>query len=292
MQKIIPHLWFDHQAKEAAEFYVSIFGDQSKVTNIMKLQGTPSGDSEIVSFVLAGQEFMSINAGPIFQFNPSISFIVNCKTKEEVDTLWNQLFEDGELLIPLDSYPFSDRYGWLTDKYGLNWQIMLTDQDFTQKIVPSLLFTNDLYGKAQEAIQFYLSIFHDSKLDTITYYEEGEDGNQAGTVQYAEFTLENQKISAMENARASDVSFNEAVSLMVYCQDQHEIDYYWDKLSAVPEAEQCGWLKDRYGVSWQIVPRSMNNMLSTKDKQKSARITQAFLKMKKLDIAELEKNDH
>jgi len=149
MQKITPHLWFDKEAKEAAQFYVSAFGLASHISNTTTIYNTPSGDCDIVSFKLSGQAFMAISAGPLFKFKEAISFIVHCDTQEE-------------------------------------------------------------------------------------------------------------------------------------------IDYYWEKLSAVPESEQCGWLKDQYGVSWQIVPTAMNEMMKG-DQKKVTRVTQAFLKMKKFNIAELEK---
>ena len=149
MQKITPHLWFDKEAKEAAEFYTSIF-PQSKIKDTTTLHNTPSGTVDIVTIELLGKEFMLISAGPLFKFNEAISFMVSCDTQEE-------------------------------------------------------------------------------------------------------------------------------------------IDYYWEKLSAVPEAEQCGWLKDKYGLSWQIVPNAMTQMLKDKDEKKPARVTEAFLKMKKFDIAALKR---
>jgi predicted 3-demethylubiquinone-9 3-methyltransferase (glyoxalase superfamily) len=149
MQKITAHLWFDKEAKEAAEFYTSVFKD-SKVKNTTTLHDTPSGTVDIVTIELLGQEFTLISAGPLFKFNEAISFMVHCETQEE-------------------------------------------------------------------------------------------------------------------------------------------IDHYWEKLSAYPEAEQCGWLKDKYGLSWQIVPTVMDKMLRAKDTKKVARVTEAFLKMKKLDIAKLKK---
>jgi predicted 3-demethylubiquinone-9 3-methyltransferase (glyoxalase superfamily) len=149
IQKITPHLWFDKEAKEAAEFYASIFPN-SKITNVTTIHDTPSGDCDIVSFELSGQPFMAISAGPLFKFNESISF-------------------------------------------------------------------------------------------------------------------------------------------MIYCDTQEEIDYYWEKLSAVPEAEQCGWLKDKYGLSWQIVPAVMDEIMKDKDEKKLARVTEAFLKMKKFDIEALQR---
>lgn len=147
VQKITPHLWFDKEAKQAAEFYTSIFPN-SRITDVTTLHNTPSGDCDVVSFELNGQPFMAISAGPLFKFNESISFMVSCDTQEE-------------------------------------------------------------------------------------------------------------------------------------------IDYFWGKLSAVPQAEQCGWLKDKFGLSWQIVPAVLGEMM--KDARKRDRVTQAFLKMKKFNIAELRK---
>ncbi|MBI3351047.1 MAG: VOC family protein [Nitrospirae bacterium] len=147
MQKITPFLWFDKEAKSAAEFYTSVFKD-SKIKNTRTLHDTPSGMVEVVTIELLGQEFTLMSAGPLFKFNEAISFVVNCETQEE-------------------------------------------------------------------------------------------------------------------------------------------IDYYWEKLSADPKAGQCGWLKDKYGLSWQIVPTVMDDMLKNKDAKKVARVTEAFLKMKKFDIEKL-----
>ncbi|MDP3963341.1 MAG: VOC family protein [bacterium] len=286
-QKITPHLWFDAQAKEAAEFYVSIFPG-SKVKNIATLHDTPSGDVDVVSFDLVGQPFMAISAGPYFKFNPSVSFLVICKTKEEVDALWAKLSK-GAILMELGEYPFSKRYGWTEDNYGLSWQIMLADEHhyFKHTITPTLLFVGDVCGKAEEAMNFYASVFPDSKAGDMARYPAGMDPEKEGTVMHGAVDLAGQEFFAMDSAREHKFAFNEAISFMVNCEDQKEIDYYWEKLSAVPEAEQCGWIKDKYGLSWQIVPAAMSEIMGTKDEEKRARVTRAFLKMKKFDIAEL-----
>jgi len=289
MQKITPHLWFDKEAKEAAEFYTSLF-QGSKITHVSTLRDTPSGDTDIVSFELAGQSFMAISAGPLFKFNTAVSFLVACKTKEEVEELWSSLIGGGTAHMPLGSYPFSEQYGWLQDKYGLSWQLMYAgDREVTQKITPTLMFTGDVCGQAEEAIKFYTSVFKDAKIGDIMRYAEGDEPDRPGTVRHATFTLGGQNFSAMDSAREHNAAFNEAISLVVRCETQEEIDYYWEKLSAVPEAEQCGWLKDRYGFSWQIVPREMETMMADTNEQRLARVTQAFLKMKKFDLAELKK---
>lgn len=289
MQKITTHLWFDKEAKEAAEFYTSVF-DNSKITDTTVIHNTPTGDCDIVSFELCGQSFMSISAGPLFKFNPSVSFHVKCKTKSEVDALWGKLSADGTILMELGEYPFSERYGWVQDKYGLSWQVIyIGDTEIQQKITPVLMFVGDVCGKAEEAISFYTSVFRDGKTNMLVRYGQEDALDTEGTVKYGSFTLLEKEFGAMDSAREHNFSFNEAISFIVNCDTQEEVDYYWKNLSAVPESEQCGWLKDKYGLSWQIVPTTMSEMFKEKDENKIARVTEAFLKMKKLDIAELQK---
>lgn len=303
MQKIIPHLWFDKEAKEAAEFYTSVFPG-SKVINATVLHDTPSGDCDIMTFELWGQRFMSISAGPLFKFNPSVNFMVNFDplffkdspdpekaAKEKLDEVWNKLSEGGMALMPLDKYPFSERFGWIQDKYGLSWQLILTNPAGEPRpaIIPSLMFIDENAGRAEEAIDFYLSVFKESKKGVVHKYGPNQAPDKEGTIMFADFMLEGRSFTAMDSAHAHKFKFNEAVSLMVYCQTQEEIDYYWEKLSAVPEAEQCGWLKDKYGLSWQIVPVAMDKMMADKDPARMKRVTEAFMKMKKFDLAELER---
>ncbi len=251
----------------------------------------------MVSFELAGQKFMAISAGPYFKFNPSASFMLNfdpsrdTKAQENLDALWNKLAEGGTTLMPLQEYPFSKRYGWIQDKYGLSWQLILSNPDGEPRpfITPSLMFVGAVCGKAEEASDFYLSVFKNSKRGQIARYPAGMDPDKEGSIMFTDFQLENQWFAAMDSAREHNFTFNEAVSFIVKCDTQEEIDYYWEKLSAVPESEQCGWLKDKYGVSWQIVPTAMDEMMSSGDEKKIARVTEAFMKMKKFDIAELER---
>lgn len=295
MHKIIPHLWYDKEAKEAAEFYVSLFPD-SKVTNVTTIHDTPSGDCDIVSFTLWGYSFMAISAGPLFKFNPSISFMVNfdpsqdSKAESRLDEVWAKLLDGGKVLMSLDKYPFSKRYGWIQDKYGLSWQLVLTNPEGEKRpyIIPSLLFVTDTCDKAEEATDFYLSVFKNTKRGAIARYSSGVEPNKEGTVMFTDFMLEGQWFAAMYGSSAMhNFTFNEAISFIVKCDNQEEIDYYWEKLSAVPESEQCGWLKDKYGVSWQVTPREMDEMMSKGNKDQIDRITQAFLPMKKFDIAKL-----
>lgn len=288
MHKITPHIWYDTQAVEAARFYTSVFPD-SKIRNTTVLYDTPSGDCDVVSFDLFGQPFMAISAGPLFACNPTVSFMVACKTIEEVDAFWAQLSEGGKVLMPLDSYPFSQRYGWTEDRYGVSWQIMHAgEREVGQRITVALMYTASVCGKAEEAVTFYTSVFPNSSIGDVVRYGKGEEPDKEGTVKFASFSLHGQNFAAMDSARVEE-SFNEAISLMVDCDSQEEVDRYWEALSAVPEAEQCGWLKDKFGLSWQIVPSRLGEILSTGSKEQIARVTEAFLPMKKFDIEVLEK---
>ena len=295
-QGITPHLWFDKEAGQAAEFYSSIFPN-SKINHQTVLEDTPSGDALSVSFELAGQPFMAISAGPEFQFNPSMSFIVNFDPSQDedagrnIDKIWSQLMNGGQELMPLQEYPFSKRFGWLADKFGLSWQLMLTDPEGEPRpfLTPALMFAGKKAGLAEEALNFYLSVFKNSRQGSLFRHPAGAQFDKEGTVQYADLMLENTWLALMDSGFDHGFDFNESVSFMVSCVDQTEIDHYWEKLSAVPEAEQCGWLKDKFGVSWQIVPKVMDEMMSKGTREQINRVTQAFLPMKKLVITDLEK---
>lgn len=299
MQKIVPHIWFDTVAKEAVEFYCSAFPN-SKITRSSVLHNTPDGDCDVLTFNLNGHNFMAINAGPYFKLNPAISFMLNFdpsqddKAKEHLEELWNKLVDRGTVLMPLQAYPFSRLYGWVQDRYGVTWQLILTNPDGDPRpfITPSLMFTEKGTNKAEEAMKFYLSVFKDSKPGTLARYPENTGPAKKGSLMFADFMLENQWFAAMDSGVAQTYSFNEAISLLINCDTQEEIDEYWDKLSAVPEAEQCGWLKDPYGVSWQISPTVMHEMLQNGTPEQVNRVTQAFLKMKKFDIAKLQAAYH
>jgi predicted 3-demethylubiquinone-9 3-methyltransferase (glyoxalase superfamily) len=302
-QKIVPHLWFDKEAQEAAKFYASIF-PESSYEHVTTLQGTPSGDCDVVKFTLWGQQFMAISAGPYFKFTPAISFFVNFdplffgqgpdakkKATEKLDQAWAKLSEGGEALMPLDKYPFSEHYGWIKDKYGLTWQLILTDPAGEPRppIAPSLMFVGGNAGRAEEAIKLYLSVFKNSEMGQAHRYGPNMAPDKEGTIMFADFKIEDTWFAAMDSAHEHNFQFNEAVSLMVNCTDQKEIDYYTSKLSAVPAAEQCGWIKDKFGVSWQITPYVMNDMLAKGTPEQVKRLTEAFMPMKKFDLQALEK---
>jgi len=292
MKNINPFLWFNNNAEEAIGFYTSIFRDSKIKTTTRyseessKAAGMPKDSIMTISFDLFDQPFVAINGGPAFKFNPSVSFFVNCKTEQEVEDLWNKLSDGGKILMALDKYPFSEKYGWLEDKFGVSWQIIISTGTIEQTIVPSLMFTRNVTGKAEEAINFYTSVFNDAASGSIFRYEIGQKPDEESSVAYADFTLEGQKFAAMDGGHIHDFTFNESISFVVNCDNQKEINHFWDKLSegGDPKAQMCGWLKDKYGLSWQIVPTVLGELLSSKEPGKSQRVMQKVLQMKKLNI--------
>lgn len=297
MQKITPHFWFDSEAEEAVKLYTSLFPQSStgKTTHYTKagfeIHKQPAGKVMTVDFELAGQKFVALNGGPYFKFTPAISFLIACETVDEVNTYWAKLSEGGQALMELGAYPFSERYGWTNDRFGLSWQVMLVKSlPVQQKITPTFMFVGDQCGKTKEAISFYTSIFANSGIDYMSYYGDNPGPDKPDSVMHAGFNLDDQKFAAMDSALQHKFTFNEAVSFLVECKDQAEIDYYWDKLTVggAPNAQQCGWLKDQFGVSWQINPTVLREMLDDADPATVERVTNAFLKMKKFNIAELQ----
>ena len=286
MQNIIPFLWFDDQAEEAVRFYTSIFKN-SKIESISAMSEEvpgPKGKVLMLTFQLAGDEFMALNGGPVFTFTPAISFFVTCQTHQEIDELWKKLSVGGKVLMELNKYPFSDAFGWVEDKYKVSWQLNLAG--LPQKISPFLMFVGEQAGKTEEAVHFYTSLFKNSSIARIERYGAGEGGLE-GTVKHASFSLNGQGFMAMDGGLQHDFTFTPAISFYVNCQNQAEVDYFWEKLTEGGEESQCGWLKDRYGVSWQIVPTILSELMSDPDPEKASRVTQAMLKMSKLDIEKL-----
>ena len=274
---IYPCLWFDGQAQAAANLYCSI----------MKSSRIVAASPMVVNFELYGQKFMGLNGGPMYKINPSISFFIRFDNEAELDNVWNPLAEGGEPLLPLNKYPWSEKYGWIKDRFGVTWQLMLDkSMPITQKIIPSLLFTEKSHGKGNAAIDFYTSLFPQSTINVRTNYLEGESNYATtGMLKYSNFNLKGSAFTIMDAGFAQPYSFNEAISFVVECEDQQEIDQYWNALSENGQEQMCGWVKDQFGVCWQIVPKILGQLMG--DPAKGSRVIQAFLKMKKFDIQTL-----
>lgn len=275
-EQITPCLWFNGNAKEAAALYCSVF-DQAKV----------AAQSPIVTEIqVAGQSLTLLDGGPMYQPNPSISFYYICERAEELERIWDAFGKEGTVLMPLDKYPWGEQYGFITDKYGIAWQLALGHiSDVGQKITPCFTLTGPQYGRADEMLEHYASVFKDVEVDGILRYGADEASDEAGRVKHAQFSLNGQKFMLMESAQAHAFSFSEGVSLTIHCDNQEEIDYYWEKLTEKGEESMCGWLKDRFGVSWQVIPTILNGIMS--DPAKAGKAAQAFMGMRKLVIEQI-----
>ncbi|MDX2174201.1 MAG: VOC family protein [Bacteroidota bacterium] len=275
VHSIYPCFWFDGQSKSAAEFYCSLFSNSRII----------SESSLVVMFELEGKKIMALNGGPMYKINPSISLFVTCVSDDEIEKLYTKLSENGSALMQLDKYPWSEKYAWIKDKFGVTWQLMLEElPKGKQKITPAFLFANQQYGKAKEAIEFYTSLFPNSFKDSLQLYLAGEVQPE-GNLKFGNFTLTNQQFCAMDGPGNHNFNFNEAVSLVVNCDTQEEIDFYWNSLTKDGKESMCGWLVDKYGISWQIVPSFLGQLMS--DPEKGQKVIQAFVKMKKFDIETL-----
>jgi predicted 3-demethylubiquinone-9 3-methyltransferase (glyoxalase superfamily) len=283
MQKITPFLWFDGDAEEAMTTWVPLFENAEILNRTSVEDGRPGrGESLMMGTVrLAGFEIMLLNGGPDHAITPAISFMVSCESSDQVDRLWEALSPGGEVLMPLDTYPFSERYGWLQDRFGVSWQLMHTGTP--QAITPCLLFVGDQFGRAEEAVTLYTSLFDDARIGEVSRDERG-------AINYGPFTLAGQDFVAMESDEQHEFTFTEGTSLFVSCTSQEEVDHFWNALTANGgQPSVCGWLKDPFGVSWQIVPTALMELMSDPDPEKSQRVTQAMLQMTKIDVAGLEK---
>ncbi len=287
MQRIVPNLWFDHKAAEAADYYSRVFPDTRVVETVhypteglLDFQKEFAGDVLTVAFEIQGHRFMGINAGPDVTLNPSISFMVNFPPDQQadLDAAWEALADSGEVRLPLGEYPYSDRYGWVQDRYGVNWQLCLADASLPPFIVPNLMFTEAVPDRAGEAIDFYTSVFGGKVLAVYHYEDEGQEAAE-GSVQFGTFELLGQRFATMDAPVAQGFTFNFGVSLMVSCADQAELDRYWAQLSHVPEAEQCGWCKDQFGLSWQLVPADLDRLMAKPGAYEK------LMGMKKIEVA-------
>jgi predicted 3-demethylubiquinone-9 3-methyltransferase (glyoxalase superfamily) len=286
MSPISTCLWFDAQAEEAARLYMELFGGGGlgRVARYPEAAARqaqrPVGSAMTVEFAIANIKAVGLNGGPLFRFSPAFSFFLSCESLEEIDFFWSRLSSGGAPRMALGKYPWSEKYGWTTDKFGVEWQLILAPG--SQKVAPCFLFTDALYGKGRQALEFYANIFPDSKI-------EAESLNpKTGMIAHCAFSLNGQSFRLMEGDGKHGFSFNESMSLVVTCDTQDEIDAYWSRLTVDGgEPSRCGWLKDKFGVSWQVVPANLATYASHPEKFEKA--IAAVMKMAKLDMAAIDR---
>ena len=280
-QRIIPAIWCDAADDEAARFYADVFREGSVVEQAPGLAATVS---------IHGFRLSLINGGDQYAPNPSISCILNFdpllfggedQARAYLDELYERL-SGGGVLMELGEYPFSARYTWVRDRFGMTWQLMLTDPAGEPRpfILPSFMFGGTNHANAEEATEAWIALFDDARRGALYRYEEGGP-MEAGTVMFTDFTLRGTWMAAMDSGAFHDFTFTPGVSMIVSCRDQEEIDRYWTGLSAVPEAERCGWCVDRWGVSWQVVPDNIAELMA------DAATREKILHMGKIDLTRL-----
>jgi predicted 3-demethylubiquinone-9 3-methyltransferase (glyoxalase superfamily) len=289
MQRIVANIWSNRNAEEMGAFYADALPDTEfevearyPEEGLLDFQQEFAGQALTVTVMVSGTKLTLVNAGDEFRPTPAISFMLNfdparfggsspdavASATINLDRTWDALTDGGVVRMELGEYPFAQRYGWVEDRYGVNWQLMLTDPEGEPRpfVVPALMFGGDAQDKAAEAADFYVGA------------PTGPASAEA--LAYGEFRVGDQWFMATDFGADHAFSFSEGVSLEVQCEDQAEIDRLWNALSAVSEAEQCGWLKDRYGVSWQIVPTDMAELMARPG------AFEHMLEMKKLVIAD------
>lgn len=272
-KSIYPCIWCNHNARVMADYYVSVFPDARVVDE----------NQAVVVFTVNDQRVMLLNGGEMFNPTPTIALRYLTPDEKEVEEIYKKLREGGNDLVPLGEYSFSKKYAWVEDRFGMTWQLFTTKDEIVQKVVPTLMFVEKNRGKAEEAMNFYTAIFPDSRLKKTVRYGEDQQGETPGNIEHGQIVLNNFLMMVKDSAHPHSFNFNEGVSLVVECDTQEEIDTYWERLTADGGEEgMCGWLKDKYGVSWQIVPRMIDKLM-----QRSRKVLEVMMNMQKLDIQQL-----
>jgi len=282
MKNIQNFIWLNDQAEDAAKLYTSIFKNAKTISTMPGPNNKPMG----VTVELDGCQFILFNGGPQYHPTHGISYFVTCRSQEEIEKIWNALSDGGEVRMALDKYPWSERYGWIADRFGVNWQLSQS-ADRQGPIMPTLIFAGEQQGRAEEAMDLYTSQFPNSSINFVARYEQGEPG-PLGKIKFASFTINGQQFSAMDSGVDMPNAFSLGISLFVNCETQDEVDKLWENLSEGGHQDRCGWLQDKFGVAWQIVPTALGRLLGDKDRAKANSVMQAMMGMGKLVIRDLE----
>lgn len=300
MRKIVTNIWCNGNAEEAGSFYAEVFPNSRSwvearypLEGLLEFQQPLAGEPLTVAVDIDGARLTLINADDTFSPNPSVSLMLNfdpldfdgdvVAARAQLDTVWEAFADGGSVLMPLQEYPYSARYGWIQDRYGVSWQLMLTDPEGDKRpfLIPALMFGGPAQDRATAAVDRYLEVFENAELGQRVPYGEPTGPAAADAVMFSDFRIGEQWFVAMDSGVEQDFSFTCGMSFEAHCEDQAEIDRLWDALSAVPAAEQCGWLVDAFGVNWQIVPHNMGELMERPD------AFQHLMPMKKIVIADI-----
>jgi predicted 3-demethylubiquinone-9 3-methyltransferase (glyoxalase superfamily) len=274
MNPIYPCIWFNGEAQQAASFYQEVFPDAERLNE----------NPMVVSLAIRGTKLMLLNGGPMFSANAAISYFVYCGSDEEIERLYAAFIEGGSIMMPLGTYPWTRRYAWIVDKFGVSWQLDVEPIRAAQKIVPSLLYSQPQSQVVSEAVRFYTNIFEPSMI-LMEAPHPPQAGMPEGALLFAQFKLNGYIFNAMSSTEQHDFQFGAGNSFVVECDTQEQIDHFWSELESGGQYQMCGWLVDRYGVSWQIIPSILPILMA--DPLKRDKVVDAFMKMQKFEIAGL-----
>lgn len=285
---ISPCVWFQGDGHLAMARYASVVPGAAPLPGSAYPDGTPGrhgmpdGHPLMVVHQLGPTSMQALNGGPQYRPTPAVSYVLQLATAEQVDAAWAALRTDGEVLMPLQAYDWSERYGWCNDRWGVSWQVMLATNDEEGLVASALLFTGRRAGCADAAMSRYASLVPDAEV-LVRQLSGRQDGS--AHLQHAQLRAGGHTLWFQDSDVDHAFTFSPGNSLVATCDSQDEIDHLWHALSAVPEAEACGWLVDEFGVSWQIVPRQLGSLMS--DPALARRVMPVLLKMKQLDLAAL-----
>lgn len=276
-KNIYPCIWMNGTANAAVNLYKSAF------SNTIILADTPM----VKMLGFGNQKLMLLDGGPHYQPNPSVSLYVVFETEEQIKQAFEMLSVDGKILMPYNTYPWSKKYVWLEDKFGVSWQLSFAENnDPLHRLSPVLMFTGSNAGKAEEAIQYYTALFPNSSVRNIFRYEAG-DMDKTGYIKHAQFFISNTLFMAMDSFHDHKFNFSPGMSFVVDCDTQDEIDTCWNYLTAEGAEQRCGWLIDKYGASWQIVPSILPSLMQ--NERTATCVMNAMFTMNKFNIEALEK---
>lgn len=241
----------------------------------------------VISIEIEGQKLMFLNGGPQFRPNQTLSLMLMCDSHEEVQNYYHRLSENGKVMMEIDTYPWSEKYAWVEDQFGISWQLFFTSEKAKQKFSPTMMFTGNNAGKCRQAIRFYTEIFPNSNIESIMEYQEGQ-GEPAGNIAHSQFQIDDYTMMAMDSSHDHNAQFSEGISMVIMTDSQEETDFYWSKLTENGEESRCGWLKDQYGFSWQITPKRLIELTNTDHPETNRKAFDAMLKMKKIIIKDIE----
>lgn len=268
MQTIVPNIWCNQNAREMAEFYSDTFrntditGGQTYPTEgLPEWQQPMAGKDLMVDISIDGLAISLINADDHYRPNPAVNFMVGFDPAvghdmAYLDEAWAKLSDGGKVLMELGEYPFSQRYGWVEDRYGVNWQLIATrpENDPRPHVMPSFMFCGEAQGKCAEAVDYWCASIPGSQPGKRVPYPHNNE------VMFSEFQLAGQWFTGMDSAVPQDFTFSGGVSLMINAHGQAEIDQLWEALA---ESEQpCGWCVDKFGMVWQVIPDNFGELMS------------------------------